>query len=88
MSQFKSQKHRSKPAPPKAGSVLAVRMLVARIKWLEGHLYWRDRQIVWTTDDADIVPDAHELSRTQKCLNKIGGFPNAGPLSLVTLGHG
>ena len=30
----------------------------------------------------DTVPDAHELSRTQKCLNKIGGFPNAGPIVL------
>lgn len=65
-----------------AKNVLAVRMLVARTKWLEGNLFWREGQVAWTTEAGETIPDARELSRTQKCLNKIGGFPHAAPAAL------
>ena len=57
-------------------------MLVARTRWLDGHLFWREGQVVWTIEENNTVPEARELSRTQKCLNKIEGFPQAATVAL------
>ena len=57
-------------------------MLAARTAWLGGHPFWQDGQVVWRTEHGTMVPDAKELSRAQKCLNKLGGFSYAAPAAL------
>jgi len=62
--------------------VLAVRMLVAKIAWLEGALYWREGRIAWVTPEGELSPGPSDLSRTQRILNKLRQYPIAGPLAL------
>lgn len=62
---------------PKDRTILAVRLLVARTAWLDGRHYWRGGSVAWELPGESVVPDAAVLSRAQRHLNKIAGFPNA-----------
>lgn len=65
---------------PKDRTILAVRLLVARTAWLDGRHYWRDGSVSWDIPGESVIPDAAVLSRAQRHLNKIAGFPNAARL--------
>jgi len=62
--------------------VLAVRMLTAKLDWLEGALHWQNGQIVWKTATACVAPDAATLSHAQRCLNTIARYPISAELAL------
>ena len=67
---------------PKTRTVLAVRLLVARTAWLDGRHFWRDGRVAWATPGGEeFVPDATAISRTQRHLNTIAGFPRAAALA-------
>ncbi|MDQ2686720.1 MAG: hypothetical protein M3Y28_02520 [Armatimonadota bacterium] len=69
----------SKPTPGKSTRVLAVRMLVARTDWLEGHLRWAEGRIAW---GKGFVPEAADLARAQRCLHKLARYPYAARVAL------
>ena len=70
------------PSRPRAKTVLAVQMLVARTAWLDGRQFWRDGNVSWETAEESVVPDGAVLSRAQRHLNKIVGFPKAADLAV------
>lgn len=62
--------------------MLAVRMLVAKLAWLEGLHYWRGGRVAWVAPDVELAPGPSELSRAQRSLNKLRQYPIAGPQAL------
>lgn len=62
--------------------MLAVRMLVAKLEWLEGLHYWRGGRVAWVAPDVELAPGPSELSRAQRSLNKLRQYPIAGPQAL------
>ena len=64
---------------PRPKRHLAVRMLVARLAWLDGVPVWSDGRIAWQTEDGEsIAPAPTDLARAQRCLHKIRQYPQAG----------
>ena len=62
---------------------LAVRMLVARLAWLDGVPVWSGGRIVWEVGEGGAVsPEPSDLARAQRCLHKIRQYPRAAPLVL------
>lgn len=73
------------PAPSprrKPRRVLAVRMLVAKVAWLDGALYWRDGRIAWVFPERELAPGPSDLARAQRSLHKLRQYPLAGPQAL------
>ena len=70
---------KSTPPPPRRRPrhVLAVRMLVANVAWLDGAPVWHEGQVVWRVggDDDFFAPRAADIARTQRRLNQIGRHP-------------
>lgn len=62
--------------------MLAVRMLVAKLAWLEGQLHWRNGRVAWVTADREFTPEPGDLARAQRSLNKLRQYPLAGPQAL------
>jgi hypothetical protein len=62
--------------------VLAVRMLVAKLAWLDGALYWRDGRIAWVFPEGELAPGPSDLARAQRSLHKLRLYPLAGPQAL------
>ena len=67
---------------PKSKTVLAVRLLVARTAWLDGRHYWRSGAVSWEVSEEIFVPNAGDISRAQRHLNKIAGFPIAAGIAV------
>ena len=61
---------------------LAVRMLVARLAWLDGVPVWSGGRIAWEEAGGAAAPDPSDLARAQRCLHKIRQYPHAAPLVL------
>lgn len=63
-------------------SVLTVRMLVVRVAWLDGLLYWEEGRVVWDNGDRRLAPRPADLARTQRILNRLEGFPISARIAL------
>lgn len=63
-------------------NVLAVRMLVARLAWLEAPLRWHEGRVVWHTPEALVAPGPKELSRAQRTLNRLAEYPHSAKAAL------
>ncbi len=62
---------------------LAVRMLVARLAWLDGVPVWSGGRIAWEGGEGGVVsPGPSDLARAQRCLHKLRQYPRAAPLVL------
>src|SRR5437867_3238686 len=70
------------PARRRPKRVLAVRVLVARVSWLEGKLRWRNGKVIWQHGEYSLAPEARDLARTQRCLNRIEDYPRSAELAL------
>lgn len=57
--------------------VLAVRVLQAKVAWLDAPLDWREGRVVWLAPEGPVVAEPGVLSRTQRSLNKIRTYPVA-----------
>lgn len=62
--------------------VLAVRVLLARLAWLEAPLRWDMGRIVWQGPQGAFTPQASDLSRSQSLLHKIAQYPVSADLAL------
>lgn len=62
--------------------VLTVRMLVARIAWLDGRLRWHEGRVVWEGPGGRTAPGAADLARAQRCLYKLRSYPYASAAAL------
>jgi hypothetical protein len=66
-------------APPRRRPkrVLTVRMLLAKLAWLEGQPYWRKGRAVWEGPGARLAPEAADLARAQRTLTRLRSYPFA-----------
>lgn len=66
-------------APPGRHSrrVLTVRVLSARLSWLDCPIAWRDGRVVWLTEAGPVIADAELLARSQRALHKLRTYPVA-----------
>src|SRR5207247_6403909 len=62
--------------------VLTVRMLVARIAWLDGRLRWHEGRVVWVGPDGWMAPSVSDLAGAQRCLYKLRSYPHASASAL------
>src|SRR5262245_18739395 len=69
-------------AQQRSKRVMAVRMWAGRSAWLDGRLRWEDGRIVWEGRRGRLAPDAADLARGQRCLNKIARYPIAAEQAL------
>src|SRR5690349_17420559 len=70
------------PPGRKTRRALAVKMLAAKLEWLEGTLRWQDGRIVWQSANACVAADAGMLAHAQRTLNTIARYPISAELAL------
>lgn len=77
------KQHQSSPQPPAPAHrwprrVLAVRMLAAKIAWLDGQPRWQGGRVAWETPGAAVfAPGPADIARAQRTLYKIRRYPHA-----------
>ena len=62
--------------------VLAVRALVARSGWLDGHLRWQDGRVVWEHAGIVYVPAPGDFAQAQRSHYQIRRYPISADLAL------
>lgn len=65
------------PKRRRPARVLTVRMLVAKVVWLEGRLRWQDGRVSWETPQGAFFPTGADIARAQRTLNTIRRYPVA-----------
>ncbi len=67
---------------PKSGRVLAIRVLQAKVAWLDAPLRWQDGRVVWVTETGPLLPTASDFARTQRSLYKVREYPRSAEAAL------
>jgi hypothetical protein len=62
--------------------VLAVRVLLPHVAWLDGRLEWLDGRVVWNGADGPFAPHPPDLARAQRTLHKIDQYPISAGIAL------
>src|SRR5688572_25069603 len=72
---------RTSPSRGRGKRVLAVRVLAAKVAWLDGRLRWQNGRVVWETGEGAVAPGPRELARAERSLRKIRSYPVSAALA-------
>ena len=62
--------------------LLAVRVLAARVAWLDSPPRWEQGRVVWDGPSGPLAPTRSDLARAERSLKKIESYPVSAALAL------